>query len=285
MKKKILAGILAGCMMLGICACNKNTDSRRDTDKKDRTDTEDVVDEEDEEEVTDKPAKETEVTSTYLIDVSDKEGLKTLIDAVIASEPCKGECNEDVRDKLNASLAAVVDSYGYYGNHIQMYFEYDHCIANEYEGMDHVDYVGYDGYETEEIDREDYIVSYETVYAHQERPGLATVMIYIYDKDRALECWHNISDHLVEMFPDGTIDDTWGEDRFVVSYGEGFLDIYGMISIKEISDGCWAVCAEITLANPDLLVENPESEAETESDIDVEAEVETEETLEESVED
>ena len=54
---------------------------------------------------------------------------------------------------------------------------------------------------------------------------------------------------------------------------------------KGISDGCWAVCAEITLANPDLFVENPESEAETESDVEVESEVETEETLEESVED
>jgi hypothetical protein len=54
---------------------------------------------------------------------------------------------------------------------------------------------------------------------------------------------------------------------------------------KEISDGCWAVCAEITLANPDLFVEHEEPEVETETEIDVEAEVETEDTLEESVED
>lgn len=264
MKKKILAGVMAGCVLLCFTACNKGSASNGRPDKHDRADAaeeaEDVADEADEaEDAAAETTKKEEEILHFLYDVNDKDTLRELIDGAMKCEPCAGECNEDVMDKLNAVFTPTVARYGWYGEDCQMYFKYDPCVSGEYEDCDHVLYVGYDGYETEDIDGEDYIVSYEKVYAHEARPGITTIWIEIYDKDRAVTCWNNARDILAnEVFPDAVLDTSW-EDRYQLMYGEGVFDWYAVISCKQVNNtNKWVVCIEITLGTPELMVAETE---------------------------
>ncbi|MBR4429669.1 MAG: sigma-70 family RNA polymerase sigma factor [Clostridiales bacterium] len=270
MKTKIIIGSIAAVVAVGIIVgvlvavlgkkkdtkperrTTRSAASEIDEDEEFENDVENA-DEDAAPEITKEPD---EVITYYLLDVNDKDALRKLINGAIECEPRKGECNDDVMDKLNVCFTPTVDRYGWYGENCQLYFKYDPCNSGEYENTDHVLYIGYSGYETEDIEGEDYILSYEKVYAHEARPGIATIWIEVYDKDRAVTCWNNARDILAnEVFPDAVLDTSW-EDRYQLMYGEGDFDWYAMLTCKQINDSdLWVVCLEITLDSPELMVE------------------------------
>ncbi len=266
--KKLISVVLAGAVIMGVCACNKN-----DSPKKTR-DTDSAVEEAEEEADEDeKEAEESAAETTarnyedkyWFIDPTDESTMKKIVDDLIACEPKLGDHvgePEDVGKRVGTTFDKMFSEYGLYTYGHEFYFEYgSENRTDVINGRDHVRYVSYSNYDLESVGHLEYdITGYDKVYTHKERPGSGAVVLYVYDETRAKAARDIWAGYVAELYKDEIIDVTEsssGNMRY--RYGEAVNDVVAEVNIEKLDDNngepvsCWRVEVFITFNTENMI--------------------------------
>lgn len=272
--EKLLSIVLAGSMVIGICACNKTGSGKSgkdDDDDDDRgRDRRTERTEEDEEETTETTLDlEAYWEDEYwFIDPSDEATMKHFVDCMIACEPRLGDMNiTNERSDFGQRVWDGFDKHysGNYGMSSQgeFVFEYGNSDREDLiKRRDHVGLVAYNSYEKETLgDMFDFkIVSYAENYMHPLRPGSCEASIYIYDEARAEKCKQILIDYLSEIYKDEIIrtedQGIWGYYMF---YGDSGVDYVCYVRLVQLRDDdknpidTWFIDVCVTFNTPELM--------------------------------
>ena len=267
--KKLLCTVLAGAMIVSVCACNKNgsSKSRRDDDDDDRDQREEQTDDDETTETT----RDVEVNPEdqyWFVDPTDETTMKRLVDDMFKCEPKLGDVNivnerSDYADRVwDGFDHRYSSSYGLSAEG-EFVFEYgDNDNEEIINRRDHVSVIAYNGYERESLGGifDFKISSYEESYMHPYRPGSCEAAIYIYDQARAEKCQQILLDYLSEIYKDEIIRT---EDAGILGiklyYGNDGIEYVGYVRLIQCRDedknpiDTWFVDVCVTFNTPELM--------------------------------
>ena len=248
--KRLICAVLAGAVILGVCACDKKN-SRKN--KKNRETTKQTYEEvEDEPEKTTASAETGETTKKkkeesnyeddyWFVDVTDEAAMKKLVDALIACEPqLNDECTkerEDVGRRVADGFGKKYSGYGLFSNARTFNFEYGSekrtDIINE---RDHVSTLGYTNYDLESLEGKlnFRVAGYKKANLRKERPGSGSVTIVVYDEDRAKACRDILVKYLKEVYKDEIKSEKeMKSGNYYLNYGEKLSDSIAEVNIQK----------------------------------------------------
>ena len=259
--KKLISVVLAGAVIMGVCACNKSDSPKktRDTD----TAVEEAEEEDDEDET---EAEETAAENVahifeddyWFIDPTDEATMKELVDDLIACEPKLGDHvgePEDVGKRVGTTFGKKFNEYSLYSYGHQFNFVYgSENMTDVINERDHVRYVAYSNYDLESVGRLEFdVTGYDKVYTHKDRPGTGSVVLYVYDEDRAKAARAIWAGYVSELYKDEIVEVTESSSGNIrCRYGEAVNDTIADVNVDQLKDNnsnpinCWRVELFIT---------------------------------------
>lgn len=271
--KKLISVVLAGAVIMGACACNKKDSPKatrdNDTTVEDAEETEadaEDVDETEGDRETDADTAAAKETVNYedeywFVDPTDEKEMKKLVDDLIACEPKLNDKMNDDNDMVGKRVGTTFDhmfsEYSLFSYGHDFHFEYgSEMMTDIYTGRDHVRYVSYSGYELEDEGRLDFTVKgYKEGYTHKERPAGGSVVLFVYDEDRAKACRDIWIDYVRELYKDEiTEEKVWESGNVDFRYSEKVSDVVASVTSEQMKDeDHWCVSVYITFNTPDMM--------------------------------
>lgn len=272
--KKLICVLLTGVVILGVCACNKKetrkTKKTRETTEQTYEETEDepekTTDSEEPEETTKKKDTSNYEDNYWFVDVTDEATMRKLIDDLIACEPrLNDECTKE-RDDVGKRVAEGFDhkfsGYGLYSEGRTFNFEYGSDKRQDIiKERDHIFSLGYNNYQLDKLEGHlnFKVAGYKTVYSHKERPGCGSVIISVYDEERAKACKAVLMKYLKELYKDEAKNIKDKETgRSYITYSDKVNDLLCEVNIMEEkgsagAPGYWKVYCAVYFNNADLM--------------------------------
>ena len=250
--KKLICVLLAGAVILGVCACDKKN-SRKNKKSRETKQTYEEVEEEPEKTTASEESEETTETTKkkkveinlednyWFIDVTDEATMKKLVDALIACEPqlndvCSGE-REDVGKRVADGFGKKYSGYGLFSNARTFNFEYGSENRTDIiNGRDHISTLGYTNYNLEKLEGHlnFRVAGYKEAHSRKERPGSGSVTIVVYDEDRAKACRDILVDYLKEVYKDDIKSEKeFKSGNYYLNYGEKLTDSVAEVIIQK----------------------------------------------------
>ena len=215
MKKKVIAGILAG--MIGLTACSTAPSKpAKDTESEETTVISEadlsVLDDGTEASASDDDMEALMRASNYLLETIDEAEINKFVDAMYISEPQIGDNVQDIIDR-------TTDAIGFAGNGWSVWsemgsdFNIELCNTSEMyhdgawvDGRDNVCMICWYGYEFEDFsllnDDPIIIAGNSTAYVNPNYAGAAEVYFHLYDKDRAMQVFEILNNRMASEYPD-----------------------------------------------------------------------------------
>ena len=243
----------------------RRTTAEETSDRIIETTTEETTDSEEPEKTTEEKESSNYEDKFWFVDVTDKATMRKLIDDLIACEPrLNDECSKehnDVGKRVAEGFDHEYSELGLYSEGRTFNFEYGSERRTDIiKERDHINTIGYNNYQLDKLDGhvKFKVAGYKTVYINKKRPGCGTVIISVYDEDRAKACKDILMEYLKELYKDEIKIIKDRETGGYITFSDDTRDKLAEVQIAEEkgrdgAPGYWKVYCVVYFNNADLM--------------------------------